>query len=173
VFGIILVAVVGLHEARVARAAGRSSVRYERAAVRFLDDGSEDDAVVDEGSVGAVLDGVVDVLDDLRRVVGATAQPATGVFESVVVGGPHVLEGDPTVCGREVRGIAMVVRVAVGAGADADGGIVYTFACCATRVEGQSAVDLRKGRCVFEAFFAGERDCKRDDNDQDDGGEDS
>lgn len=70
-------------------------MRDQGAAVCFLDDGREDDAVVYEGSVGTVLDGVVDVLDYLGGVVVASFQPAAGVFEGVEVGGPHFGEGDP------------------------------------------------------------------------------
>lgn len=46
-FGIVFVAVVRLHEAWVARAAGGNGVGHQGAAVCFLDYGGEDDALVD------------------------------------------------------------------------------------------------------------------------------
>lgn len=83
VFRIVRVAIVRLHQAWIPRSAGRCSGWVQRAAVGLLDDGCENDAVIDERSVGAVLDGVVDVLNHLGGVVVAVFEPTAGVLEGV------------------------------------------------------------------------------------------
>lgn len=61
----VFVAVVGLHEARVVDARDGGRFAHPDAAVRFLQDGGQDEAVVDEGGGGAVLDCRVDVFHEL------------------------------------------------------------------------------------------------------------
>lgn len=108
----------------------------------------------------------MDVGDHFRRVVVASVEPAAGFLEGFEVGGPHVVEGDPVGLVGEVGGRAFVVGVLVFAGADADAGVVDGFAGCAAGLEGEGAVDLGGGGCVFEASSPGQGDCQSDDEDE-------
>ena len=172
-FGIILVPIVRLHQARIPRATRGRGGWIQRTAIRLLNDRSEDDAMVHEGSVGSVLDGVVNVLDGFGGVVGTIVEPAAGVLEGVEIGGPHVLERDPFRRGGKIRRVALVVGVAVRAGANAVTGVVDALASRAAGVERGRAVDLAEGGRVREPFLARERGSERNDDDEcDDGNHD-
>lgn len=129
--------------------------------------------MVHERCVRSILYRIVYVLNHLRRVIIAPLEPAAGIFERVVVLFPHVVEGDPSIRGWKIRGIALVVCVSVRASSDAIVGIVDTLACATTRVKGQRAVDLRVGRCVLEIVLARECDSQRNDNNKDNCGDGS
>lgn len=127
--------------------------------------------MVNKRGVGAVLDGVVDVLDHFGGVVVASVEPAAGLLERVEVGVPHVFEGNPLFCGREVRRVAFVVSVAVGSGSDADAGVIDALACGATLVECGGVVDLCCGWRVFETTSSRKSDGKGNDDDEQDHGQ--
>ena len=134
------------------------------AAVGFLDDRCEDYPVIDQRCIRSVLDGVVDVLDDFGRVVVASVEPAARVLESVEVGIPHVVERDPFVTRREVRGVALVVSIGICARSGANAGVVDALACGAAFFERDGIVDLCCGRCVLESSFARKRNGESNDD---------
>lgn len=75
--------IVRLHQAWISRAARGRGGWIQRTAICLLNDCGENDAMVYEGSVGSVLDGVVNVLDNFGSVVGTAVEPAAGVLEGV------------------------------------------------------------------------------------------
>ena len=122
-------AVVGLHEARVDDAVVRGGRAH--AALALLHDDGQDEAAVDARLARDLLDGRVDAVDLVRRVVGAPAVPAAGLGHERRVGGPELVVAAPV----HVRGpagaggtIALVGDVLVGDGEGVGDGAVVVGA---------------------------------------------
>lgn len=138
------------------------------AAVRLLQNEGKDESVVNEGGVGAVLDGIVDVLNFLSRIVFSIVQPATGLLDRVHVVVPHVFEGDPLRGVWEVGEVAFVVRVCIRASSNAVFGVVDALACRSATAECVRVVDLRCRWLVVELIGLRDDCCDCDDDDEQD-----
>jgi hypothetical protein len=110
-------AVVGLHEARVDDAVVGGG--HAHAALALLHHDGQNEALVDAGGAGHLLDGALDAGDLTRRVVGAPGVPPAGVRHGGGIGRPEVVPGAPDGHVRPsstVRTVTSVEGVAVGNG---------------------------------------------------------
>lgn len=114
-------AVVALHQTRVHDAVvGR---RDANAANTLLHDDGKDEAAVDAGLTGHLLNGAADGCDLIGRVVGTPAVPATGLSHDGAERVPELVERAPsTLVGPALlgRAVALEEGVAVGDGEDAE-----------------------------------------------------
>ncbi len=127
----------------------------------LLQDHREDEAVVYQRHRRSVLNCIHDVLDDLitigfvlatilesgcwnyLRIVGSVIVSFTRSLEDLKIAVPHILKRHPRRSRREVRCHTLVVRIRIGADADAVRGIVRAVVSGAAEREGRLVRDLR------------------------------
>ena len=108
--------------------------------------------MIDQRSVGTVLDRVEEVCVVCGAVIGWVAEPTARFLDVGQIGVPHFLERNPFGCIGEARCVARVIGVHVLPCADAVVGDVDALACGAAVLEGDGVVDLGVGWGVFEAL---------------------